>query len=167
MAAFMRPLTTNERAETSGFTHVARITADDLTNPTAAAAQTIDLAPLAKGDIILRAAGYIRVPFTALLAGSPDAAFNDIQVSVGDTSGVAALVPAAQAAGTAATPVNSVSTTTTPKIYTAADTLRMTVNSMTGKSLVNVNRGEYYVFVALSRLSEVANAIATSRISKT
>jgi len=160
----MRPLTTNERAETPGFTHVARITADDLTQATAAAAQTIDLAPIAKNDIILRACGYVKTPFTALLAGVADPAFNDSTVSIGDTSGVAALAAAGQANGNG-TPVNTLGTTA--KLYTAADTLRCTVNSMTGKSLVNVNRGEYFVFVSLSRLADVANAIASARISKT
>src|SRR4029450_2623102 len=88
----LRPLTTNERAETPGFTHVARITADDLTNATVAAAQTIDLATLAKNDIIFRVAGYIRVPFQNTL----DAAFNTTTVSIGDTSGVAALAVAGE-----------------------------------------------------------------------
>jgi len=157
----LRPLTTNERAETPGFTHVARITADDLTQATAAAAQTIDLCTLNKNDIILRAAGYIRVPFENTL----DAAFNTSTVSIGDTGGVAALAAAGEANKNAATPVNTLGSTA--KIYTAADTLRVTVNSMSGKSLVNINRGEYYVFVSLSRLAFVANAMAAARISKT
>jgi hypothetical protein len=33
--------------------------------------------------------------------------------------------------------------------------------------LVNLNRGEYYVFAAICRLAEVANAMAAARISKT
>jgi hypothetical protein len=160
----VRPLTTNERAETPGFTHVARITADDLTNATAAAAQTIDLTVLFKNDIILRVAGYIRVPFQNTL----DGAFNTTTVSIGDTSGVAALAAAGEANANAATPVNTLGVVLTGgKIYTAADTLRVTFNSMAGKALVNLNRGEYFVFFALSRLSEVANAMAAARISKT
>jgi hypothetical protein len=159
----VRPLTTNERAETPGFTHVARITADDLTNATAAAAQTIDLASLQKNDIILRVAGYIRVPFQNTL----DAAFNSDTVSIGDTSGVAALAAAGEANANG-TFVNTLGTVLTGgKIYTAADTLRVTFNSMAGKALVNLNRGEYFVFFALCRLADVANAMAAARISKT
>lgn len=159
----LRPLTTNERAETPGFTHVARITADDLTNATVAAAQTIDLAALAKNDIILRVAGYIRVPFQNTL----DAAFNSTTVSIGDTSGVAALAAAGEANANG-TFVNTLGTVLTGgKLYTAADTFRVTFNSMAGKALNNLNRGEYYVFAAICRLSEVANAMAAARISKT
>lgn len=156
----LRPLSTNERAESPGFTHVARITADDLTQATAAAAQTIDLATLAKNDMILRAAGYVRVPFQ----NTADAAFNSDTVSIGDTSGVAALAAAGEANANG-TFVNTLGTTA--KLYTAADTLRVTINSMAGKSLNNINRGEYYVFVALCRLADIANAMAAARISKT
>src|SRR5262245_35389581 len=160
----LRPLSTNERAETPGFTHVARITADDLTQATLAAAQSIDLATSAKNDIIVRAAGYIRVPFENTL----DAAFNTTTVSVGTaTDGVASLVAAGEANKNAATPVNTLSTAAAGKIYTAQDTLRVTVNSQTGKALSNLNRGEYYVFIALARLAFVANAMAAARISKT
>ena len=156
----LRPLTTNERAETPTFTHVARITADDLTQATAAAAQTIDLATLLKNDIILRAAGYIRTPFQ----NTADPAFNTTTVSIGDTSGVAALVAAGEA-NLNGTFVNTLGSA--QKLYTANDTLRVTFNSMAGKSLSNLNRGEYYVFVTLCRLAFVANAMAAARISKT
>jgi hypothetical protein len=160
----LRPLTTNERAETPGFTHVARITADDLTQATVATAQTIDLATLAKNDIILRVAGYIRVPFQNTL-DSPG--FNSTTVSIGDTSGVAALAVAGEANANG-TFVNTLGTVLTGgKLYTAADTLRVTFNSMAGKALANLNRGEYYVFAAICRLAEVANAMAAARISKT
>jgi len=159
----LRPLTTNERAETPGFTHVARITADDLTQGTLGAAQTIDLATLAKNDIILRVAGYIRVPFQNTL----DGAFNTTTVSIGDTSGVAALAAAGEANANG-TFVNILGLVLPGgKIYTAADTFRVTFNSMAGKALMNLNRGEYYVFVAICRLAEVANAMAAARISKT
>src|SRR5262245_44745563 len=132
----VRPLTTNERAETPGFTHVARITADDLTQATAAAAQTIDLATLAKNDIILRVAGYIKTPFQNTL----DAAFNSSTVSIGDTSGVAALAAAGEANANG-TFVNILGTVLTGgKIYTAADTLRVEVKLMASKSLSNINR---------------------------
>ena len=159
----LRPLTTNERAETPTFTHVARITADDLTQATVAAAQTIDLATLQKNDIILRVAGYIRVPFQNTL----DAAFNTTTVSIGDTSGVAALAAAGEANANG-TFVNTLGLVLPGgKIYTAADTFRVTFNAMAGKALVNLNRGEYYVFGTICRLADVANAMAAARISKT
>ena len=160
----LRALTTNERAETPGFTHVARITADDLTQATLAAAQTIDLATLAKNDIILRAAGYVRVPFGYYPGGTLNTSFNTDTVSIGDTSGVAALVAAGEA-NVNGTYVNTLGSTA--KLYTAQDTLRVTFNSMAGFNLSQLNRGEYYVFVSLCRLADVANAMAAARISKT
>jgi len=156
----VRPLTTNERAETPGFTHVAVLLAADLTNPTAAAAQTFDLCGLKAGDIIYKVAGVPVVPFQ----NSADAAFNSDTVSVGDQGGVATLMAAAEANenGTEVTGMGN-----TAVLYAAANTLRATVNSMAGKSLVNINRGEYHIFFALCRLSNVSNAIARSSPTKT
>jgi hypothetical protein len=156
----VRPLTTNERAETPGFTHVAIILAADLTQATAAAAQTFDLCGLKAGDIIYKVAGVPVVPFQ----NSADAAFNTNTVSVGDTGGVATLMVAAEANenGTEVTGMGN-----TAVLYATANTLRATVNSMAAKSLVNINRGEYHIFFALCRLSNVSNAIARSSPTKT
>jgi hypothetical protein len=156
----VRPLTTNERAETPGFTHVAILIAADLTNPTAAAAQTFDLFGLKAGDIVLRVAGVPVVPFQ----NSADAAFNSNTVSVGDVGGVATLMTAAEANenGTEVTGFGN-----TPVIYATTNTLRVTVNSMAAKSLININRGEYHVFISLCRLANVSNAIARTSPTKT
>jgi hypothetical protein len=162
----MRPLTTNERAETPGFTHVAILAAAELTQVTAATAQTFDLCGLKAGDMIFRVAGSPVVPFqNTSVAGQ-----NDNTVSVGDTGGVATLMAATQAnwnngAGSGVNAVNGLGNT--PVLYATNNTLRMTVNSMAAMSLVNINRGEYHVFISLCRLSNVSNAIARTSPTKT
>jgi hypothetical protein len=162
----VRPLTTNERAETPGFTHVAVLVAADLTQVTAATLQTFDLFGLRAGDIVLRVAGSPVVPFQ----NTADAAYNDNTISVGDVGGVATLMAATQAnwnngAGSGVNAVNGLGNT--PVLYATANTLRMTVNSMAAKSLSNINRGEYHVFIALCRLSNVSSAIARTSPTKT
>jgi len=156
----VRKLSTNEAAETPGFTHLGVITADDLTQGTASAAQSITLCALKKYDVILRVLGVPFVPFQNTL----DAAFNSDTVSVGDGAGAASLAAAveANANGSFGRSLGS-----TAKLYTAADNLIVVVNSMAAKSLSSINRGEYHVFFALNRSDEVSNALARARISKT
>jgi hypothetical protein len=156
----VRPLTTNERAETPGFTHIGIVTADDLTQVTAATKQSIILTALKKYDVILRVLGVPFVPFQ----NTADAAFNSDTVSIGDGSGDAALAAAveANANGTFGRTLGN-----TAKLYTVADNLLCVVNSMAAKSLLNLNRGEYHIFFSLNRSDEISNAIARARISKT
>jgi hypothetical protein len=157
----IRPLTTNERAETPGYTHVAVITADDLTQATANTAQTITLFALKVGDIVKRIGWYLRVPFQ----NTADAAFNSDTVSVGDTAAVTTHLAAAEAN------LNGTEiiwrTGVVNVLYTAADILTVTFNSMAAKSLLNLNRGELILFISLERMKDVADAMASTQISKT
>ncbi len=155
----VRPLTTNERAELPGFTHVIVITANDLTQATANTAQTFDAFALLAGDIIAKAIGVPVVPFQ----NTADAAFNSDTVSIGDTG--------SGTRHTAATEANANGTFlrvmgNTAFLYTAADKLRITVNSMAAKSLVNLNRGEYHAFISLVRSDDVSKAIARTSPTK-
>lgn len=156
-----RPLTTNERAETPTFTHVAIITADDLTQATANTLQTITLCALAAGDVVQRVMWYLRRAFE----NTADAAFNSDTVSVGDTAAVTTHLAAAEAN------INGTEiiwrTGNTAVLYTAADVLTVTINSMAAKSLVNINRGELLLFFSLSRVKFAVDAIASSQIAKT
>ena len=155
----VRPLTTNERAELPGFTHVIVITANDLTQATANTAQTFDAFALLAGDIIAKAIGDPVVPFQ----NTGDAAFNSDTVSIGDTG--------SGTRHTAATEANANGSYAkvqgnTAFLYTAADKLRITVNSMAAKSLANLNRGEYHAFVSLVRTGDVSRAIARTQPTK-
>jgi hypothetical protein len=157
----VKPLTTNERAETPGFTHVAIITADDLKQATANTAQTITLFALAAGDVVKRIGWYLRVPFQ----NTADAAFNTTTASVGDTAAVTTHLAAAE------TNLNGTEiiwrTGVVNVLYTAADIFTITFNAMAAKSLVNLNRGELILFVSLERMKYVADAVASSSIAKT
>src|SRR5581483_7801940 len=155
----VRPLTTNERAEFHGFTHLAIVTADDLTQATANTAQTFTLMPVLKGDVILRAMGIPVVPFQ----NTSDSGFNSDTVSLGDGGSATRYYAATEAnANGAYAPVLG----NTPFLYTANDNLVLTVNSMAAKSLVNINRCEYWVLFSHVRSSVLTNALGRQRISK-
>jgi hypothetical protein len=161
----VRPLNTNERAEMPGFTHVAVITANDLTQVTAATAQLIDLCAVQKDDIVYRSIGVPVVPFQ----NTADAAFNSDTISFGDDGLITRHYAAAEANWNngAGSGVNAVETMgNTAYQYTAAAILRLGVNSMAAKSLVNLNRGEYHCFFCLTRPSRMSNAIARTGPTK-
>jgi hypothetical protein len=157
----VRPLTTNERAETPGFTMVAVLTADDLTQATLAALQTITICALQTGDVIQRVAWYLRIPFQNTL----DVGFNTTTVSVGDTAAVTTHLTAAEANINLTEIIWRIGNT--PVLYVAPDILTVTFNSMAAKALVNINRGELHLFFALSRLKFVSDAMAAVGIAKT
>jgi hypothetical protein len=160
--ALLRPLNTNERAEMPAFTHVFIVTANDLTQTTAATAQTFNVCGVLAGDILYRAIGVPVVPFQ-VGGTTPDAAFNSDTVSFGDTGSVARHLAAteANANGTFLRVIGN-----TVYLYPAADTLQVTVNSMAAKSLSNLNRGEYHVFFALCRSDRISNSIARTSPTK-
>jgi hypothetical protein len=142
-----------------GFTHVVIVTANDLTQATAAAAQVFNVCGVLAGDILYRAIGVPVVPFQNTL----DAAFNADTVSFGDTGSAARHLAAteANANGTFLRVIGN-----TAFLYTAADTLQVTVNSMAAKSLSNINRGEYHVFFCLTRSDKISSSIARTSPTK-
>lgn len=157
----VRPLTTNERAETPGYTHVATITADDLTNATAAAAQTITIANLKITDIIGRVQDYVKTSFRA----SADNAFNTSTRSIGDNTGVATHTTAAETNANG-TVVTSKFSNTAVGPYTTANTLTVTFNAMAAKNLNSINRGELIVLFQLIRILPVVSAVASTGVTK-
>lgn len=156
----IRTLTTNERAESAGFTHVAILTADDLTATVVTTAQAITLCGLKLGDVIFRAKGVPFVPFQ----NNADATNNTTTVSFGDT-GSATRHLAATEANLNGTYLNVLGTT--PYLVPAATNLIVTFTPKTGTAPSAINRGEYHIFFALSRTDDISFAIARSRISKT
>ena len=143
-----------------GYTHVVIITADDLTTTATNTAQAFTVA-LKTGDQILRMAWYLITPFQ----NTGDAAFNSDTISLGDNASATTHLSAAEANanGTYVT----WRTGNTVVLYTAADTFKITVNSMTGKALNNINRGELRIFVAICRIKNVSDAMPAVSISKT
>lgn len=156
-----RVLTTNERAETPGYTHVGVVTADDLTVAVVATLQTLKFADLLPGDQILRVAWILKVPFEVV----GDATYAAQTVSVGDNAAVGTHLAAAE--------VNINGTEifyragNTAVLYTAGDKFNVTFTApAAGKSVSMLNRGELHIFAAVARLRYVSDAITATRIGK-
>lgn len=158
----VRPLTTNERAETPGFTHVAVVTADDLTTTTANTAQTLTIANFKANDVLGRVQDFLRTSFQ----NTADAAFNTSTRSIGDNTGVATHTAAAETNVNGTVVVSKFSNTAVGP-YTAANTLKVTFNAMSGKNVNALNRGELVILFQLIRGMDVVNAVASAQISKT
>jgi len=156
-----RPLTTNERAETPGFTHVAIVTADDLTTSTANTTQTITLATLQAGDQVQRVKWYLKTPFQDTTSAGNDAT----TASVGDSAAVTTFLAAGE------TNLNGTEliwrTFNTVVAYTAGDFITVTFTPKTTTNLNAINRGELLLFFSIFRPTFVAQAISATAISKT
>jgi hypothetical protein len=156
-----RPLALHEMAAHRGMTHMSIITADDLTNTTAAAAQSITLCNLVAGDIVAAIEDNVIVPFE----NTADAAFNNSTRSAGDTAtGVAAYYAATQANKNGTVVTKNYSNTAVGP-YTAADGIRVTFNSMAAKSLSSLNKGELHVFFSLLRVDQLSKSNTVSLIT--
>lgn len=159
MATF-RPLSTNERAESPGYTHICVVTSEDLTQATVATAQTITVSTFLTGDQMMRVAWRLRAPFQV----TTDAAFNTCTVSVGDTALVTTHLAAAE------TNLNGSFVTwrtgNTVVLYTANDILTVTFNSMAAKALSNINRGELHLLFGISRLKAISDGQALPKYNK-
>jgi len=155
-----RSLSTNERAEAPGYTHLCEVTADDLTQATVATAQTITVSTFNAGDQMIRVFWYLKKSFQ----NTADAAFNTTTVSVGDT----ALVTTHLAAAETNTNGSFVTyrTGNTLVLYTAADILTVTFNAMAAKALSSINRGDLVLLFGRSRLKELGDSIASPRYAK-
>ena len=160
MATF-RSLTTNERAEIPSFTHIAIVTADDLTTTTANTVQTITLATLAAGDQVHRVKWYLSTPFQ----NTADNTNNATTASVGDSAAVTTHLAAGE------TNLNGTEliwrTVNTTVGYTAGDIFTVTFTPKTATALNVINRGELRLLVALCRPTFVLNAVAATGIAKT
>lgn len=157
-----RPLTTNERAETPGFTHIVVLTADDLTQATNNTAQAFVPFALKINDIIGRVQDFVVTSFQ----NSADAAHNTTTRSLGDTASATQYTAAAEM-NTNGTVVASKFSNTAVGPYTTASNFTITINSMAGKALLAVNRGVYVVLVQLLRGQLVVNACTPAPIAKT
>lgn len=156
-----KSLTTNERAETPGFTHVAIVTADDLTQTTANTVQTITLCNLIAGDQIQRVKWYLSTPFQ----NTADNTNNATTASVGDSAAVTTHLAAGE------TNLNGTEliwrTVSTVVAYTAGDIFTVTFTPKTGSALNVINRGELRLLVSLCRPAFVFNAISATQVAKT
>lgn len=152
------PLTTNERAET-GYTWAIEVTADDLTESTANTAQTLTTTiPIAAGDFCVSAGHYLTTPFK----DASDSAFNTDTASIGDSVGGVATIYAALEMNVNGTEVlykHVACSSTALSGFTSAAYVTVTFNSMSAKSLVNIDTGLVVFFIQLYKPSVLAGAL--------
>lgn len=157
-----KPLALHEQAANNGFTHMAVITADDLTQAAANTAQTIKICDLAAGDIVAAVEDNVKTPFQ----NTADNAFNSTTRSVGDNASATQFTTAAEANANGTVVAKKFSNTAVGP-YTAASALNVTFNAMVGKALSAINKGEYHVFFRLVRADQLSNAVTAAGIITT
>ena len=113
-----------------------QITSDDLTETTAATAQTIELFDVQDGDVVYFKGRSLGVAF----ADADDNGFNDVAITYGDGGDVDRFLASTQTAEEG-TEVHWSAANATGYAYTAADTVDIVVGSMTAKSLSDIDTG--------------------------
>ena len=145
-------LNSNER-EQGGFTHKFLVTFADLASQTTAnTAQAITLKALPPGTLVKNVALSMPVAFQDL----SDTGFNSTAATVGD-SGTANLFVTSTELNVNGTEVYNKAGTGTQKAYDTANSLILTVNSMIGKSLSNIDAGKLYVLAEIVYLGQLGN----------
>ena len=160
MPRYLTPLLQQEIVA-NDYTHLARITADNLTEATAATAQTIKLCDMADGDIIEAMEMRLITPFE----DKSDGTFNSTTISLGDAGSATRYVNAVQVNrnGTEITdPVYS----NTAYQYTAPGELRLAVGSMAAKSLVNIDKGELQILLKIKESKKLHDLHSTVMVVK-
>ena len=148
MTAYELPA--NTKAAT-GFTHQIVVTHSDLTETTAATAQTIEILSVAPGDVVEKAAFKLVTPFE----DASDSAFNDTNIEVGDGGDTDRFIASTEVNENGTEIDFAANANTTAYAYTAADTVDLKVNSMSAKSLSNLDAGEIHIYLAVTKLSSL------------
>jgi hypothetical protein len=89
------------------------------------------------------------------LSDASDAAFNDTQVQVGDGNDTDEYIAATQVNENGTEVLFAANVNTVPFAYTAADTVDLLVESMTAKSLSNLDAGEIHIYLAVTKLTSL------------
>jgi hypothetical protein len=148
MTAYELPA--NTKAAT-GFTHQVVVTHTDLTESTVDTDQTIALLSVVAGDVVEKAAFKLVTAFE----DASDAAFNDTNVSVGDGGDTDRFIASTEVNENGTEVDFAANANTTAYAYTAADTVDLLVESMTAKSLSNIDAGEIHIYLAVTKLSAI------------
>lgn len=141
----LNPLALQEITSHAGFTHMAIVTSDHLTQATANTPQTIKLGPIPVGAIVHKVELRLAKPFR----DKADAAHNSTTATVGDNASPTTFIPSKQlnANGTYIPIPALMNTATGP--YAAPDQVNLVVSAMVGKNLNALNEGEVHVFVQI------------------
>lgn len=145
MSASLIPLNVEAMAE-HGATHVFVFDHTDLTETTVNTAQTLDVVTLGAGQTIEGVKAKLLVDFQ----DASDAAFNTTPIELGD-SGDADRLLASMELNVNGTEVDVKAGTGTIAAPTTSTTYQVTVGSMIGKSLSNIDAGKAEVYVKISK----------------
>ena len=148
MTAYELPA--NTKAAT-GYTHKVVVTHSDITESAADTDQTIALLSVAAGDVVEKAAYKLVTAFS----DASDAALNDTKVQVGDGGDTDRFIAATQVNVNGTEVLFAANANTTAYAYTAADTVDLLVESMTAKSLSELDAGEIHIYLAVTKLSSL------------
>ena len=140
-----------ESKAATGFTHKVVVTHSDITESTADTDQTIAILSVAAGDIVEKAAYKLVTAFS----DASDSALNDTKVQVGDGGDTDRYIAATQVNVNGTEVLFAANANTTSYAYTAADTVDLLVESMTAKSLSDLDAGEIHIYLAVSKLSSL------------
>jgi len=135
-------------------THALRITHEHLTETTADTDQTLTIA-VAAGDLFAVSCAKLKTPFE----DASDAAFDSTQITIGDGDDVDRYVAQTELNenGTEIDYIAGAAAQNGGHVYLAADTVDILIESMTAKSLSDLDAGEiwiYYRHVPLTRAPE-------------
>jgi co-chaperonin GroES (HSP10) len=140
-----------ETKAATGFTHKAIVNHLDVTETVADTDQTIALLSVAAGDVVEKAAYKLVTAFS----DASDSALNDTKVQVGDGVDPDRYIAATQVNVNGTEVLFASQANTTAFVYTAADTVDLLVESMTAKSLSELDAGEIHVYLAVTKLSAI------------
>jgi hypothetical protein len=138
--------------EQSGhFTHKVVLTHADLTETAANTAQVIEMITVAAGDIVTDAAFIMTTSFT----DASDAAFNTVAVTVGDGGSATRYLSSTETNSNGTEVFYKAGTLTAGNMYTVADTVDITFNSMALKSLVDIDAGSLTILLKVVRAASI------------
>ena len=140
-----------ETKAATGYTHKCIVTHSDITESTADTDQTIALLSVAAGDVVEKAAYKLVTAFS----DASDSNLNDTKVQVGDGADTDRFIAATQVNVNGTEVLYAANANTTSYAYTAADTVDLLVESMTAKSLSDLDAGEIHVYLAVTKLSDL------------
>lgn len=154
------PLLHEEIISQGGYTHMAIINADALTDAGTNTTQTIKLADIPANAIIQKSEVRLIVPFEA----TSDAAFNSTTASLGDAGSATRFASAVQLNKNGSY-ITSPAANNTAYQYTAAAVLNLAVTSMAAKALLSLNKGELHVFVHILDTKALSDAKGISSVT--
>lgn len=155
--ALVRALTTNEQAGQAGFTHMAEFgpgSLNLLSETTANTSMVFNLFKTIAGDVIVKWALIL----DPALQDASDAAFNSVAFSFGDEDTATTYLNAVQ------TNVNGTEVVytygNTAAIYTAVKQIKVTIASMSGKALSDIDAGKIVLLFEVLRLQTLSKAVS-------